>query len=71
MKGRCCQRNPSSPQVKGPFLNPVIVPIIGATKIGVITLQHDMGLVVTGEGLAGDGIAGAIVPQDPKTRHQG
>ena len=29
-----------------------------------------MGLVIAGEGLAGDGIAGAIVPKDPKTRHQ-
>ena len=71
MKDIGSYRNRSRPQVKRPFLNPVILPIIGATKIGVVTLQHGMGLVVTGELLLGEGIAGAIVPQDPKTRHQG
>jgi hypothetical protein len=71
LEDKSCYRNRSSPSVNRPFLNPVILPIIGATKIGVVTLQHGMGFVVTGELLLGEGIAGAIVSQDPKTRHQG
>ena len=71
MEDKSCYHNRSSPSVNRPFLNPVILPIIGATKIGVVTLQHGVGLVIASEALAGDGIAGAIVPQDPKTRYQG
>jgi hypothetical protein len=44
-------------------LDPVRLPFIGTAEIGGVALEHDVGLVVAGEYLAGDGIAEAVITQ--------
>ena len=50
-------------------LDPVRLPLIGTAEIGVVALEHGVGLVVAVEHLAGDGIAEAVITQDHVPGH--